>query len=166
MTYPKPRFSKLKKFVSRSDFGERQRTQISLNFQTSCCDLKIKGLMICVWLFYFFNFERNYDVLKSKRSCILLKEKINFIKNETESKIENITHSFRAMCFSSYKNGESKVKLWWNRARKRKESTFFVTLILFEWNFFSIFVFCHFSVLKNFENIYTCTYQEILLHTL
>ena len=48
-----------------------------------------------MWLFYYFDFERNYDVLKSKSPCILLNSKINFNKNETESKIENPTHSFR-----------------------------------------------------------------------
>ena len=48
-----------------------------------------------MWLFYYFNFERNYDVLKSKSSCFLLNENINFHKNERESKIENPTQSFR-----------------------------------------------------------------------
>ena len=40
----KLRFSKFKKFASTSAFGELQLTQISLNFQTSCCNLKIGGL--------------------------------------------------------------------------------------------------------------------------
>ena len=53
----------------------------------------------CVWLFYYFNFERNYDVLKSKRSCIFWNKNINFNKNETKSKIENPTHSFRESNF-------------------------------------------------------------------
>ena len=48
----------------------------------------------CVWLFNYFNFERSYDVLKSKSLCILLNKSINFSKNETESKMENRTHSF------------------------------------------------------------------------
>ena len=42
----------------------------------------------CVWLSYYFNFESNYDVLKSKSPCILLNKNINFNKNETESKME------------------------------------------------------------------------------
>ena len=38
----------------------------------------------------------NYDVLKSKFPYILLNKNImNFNKNETESKMENPTHSFR-----------------------------------------------------------------------
>ena len=32
------------KFVSRSIFGELQLTQVSLNFKTSCCNLKIRGI--------------------------------------------------------------------------------------------------------------------------
>ena len=49
----------------------------------------------CVWLFCCFNLERNYYVLKSKSPYILLNKNINFNKNETESKMENPTHSFR-----------------------------------------------------------------------
>ena len=40
-----------------------------------------------MWLFYYFYFERNYDVLKSKSPCFSLnKNIIKFNKNETESK--------------------------------------------------------------------------------
>ena len=48
-----------------------------------------------MWLFYYFNFERNYDALKSKSTCILLNKNIIFNENETESNIENPTQSFR-----------------------------------------------------------------------
>ena len=48
-----------------------------------------------MWLYYYFNFERSYDVLKSKTKCILLDKNINFHKNETESEMENPTHNFR-----------------------------------------------------------------------
>ena len=50
---------------------------------------------ICVWLFYYFNFERGCDFLKSKSPWILLIKNINFNKKETEWKMENPTHSFR-----------------------------------------------------------------------
>ena len=40
-------------------------------------------------------FEKNYEILKSKGPCILLNRSINFDKKETESKLENPTHSFR-----------------------------------------------------------------------
>ena len=90
--FSKLRFCKSKKFVSTSVFGELQLTQISMNFKTSCCNIKIRGLgaKVCV-SFLFFNFERNCDVLKSKIPCFLLNKKINFNKNETESKMENPT---------------------------------------------------------------------------
>ena len=91
MTYSKLRFSELKKFVSRSVFGE-----ILLNSQTSCCILK-SWEQNCVWIFYYFNFERNYDVLKSKNLCFLLYKNINFNRNEMESKVENPTYTFRLM---------------------------------------------------------------------
>ena len=57
-----------------------------------------------MWLFYYFNFERNNDVLKSKSPCILLNKNINFNENETESKMENPTHNFKRdePCASSH----------------------------------------------------------------
>ena len=51
----------------------------------------------CVWIFYYFNFERNYDVLKSKNLCFLLNKNINFNRNEMEPKVENLTYTFRLM---------------------------------------------------------------------
>ena len=45
-------------------------------------------------LFYYFNFERNYEVLKSKNLRILLKKTINFTKSETESKMKNPANIF------------------------------------------------------------------------
>ena len=48
-----------------------------------------------MWLFYYFNFERNYDFLKSKSPCVLLNKNINLNKNETESKMQNPTYNFR-----------------------------------------------------------------------
>ena len=47
-----------------------------------------------MWLFYFFDFERNYDILKLRSPCSLLNKNTNFNKNEMESNIENPTHSF------------------------------------------------------------------------
>ena len=96
--YSKLPFSEFKKFVSKSVFRELQLTQISFNFQTFCCNLKIRVVGAkCVRLFCYFHFERNYDVLKSKSSCFLLNKNINFNKNETKSKMENPTHSFREL---------------------------------------------------------------------
>ena len=66
----------------------------------------------CVWLFYYFNFERNYGALKLKSPCILLNKNIYFNKNEMESKMENPTLSFREtnLVLSSYENRKFKVK--------------------------------------------------------
>ena len=38
---------------------------------------------------------RNYDALKLKSPCFLLNKNINFNKNETESKMDNPTLSFK-----------------------------------------------------------------------
>ena len=46
------------------------------------------------WLFYYFSFGKNYDILKSKSPRILLKKNVNFNKNKTESKTENPTRNF------------------------------------------------------------------------
>ena len=50
-----------------------------------------------MWLFCYFYFERNYDVLKSESPLVLLNKNIKFNKNETESKKENTPRSFREM---------------------------------------------------------------------
>ena len=42
-----------------------------------------------MWLFYYFYFERTYEVWKSKSLCFLLNKNIDFYKNETKS--ENAT---------------------------------------------------------------------------
>ena len=76
--FSKLRFSAFKTFVNRSVFGKLQLMQISLNFTNSSCNIKIRRLeQNYVWLFYYFNFEMNYDALKSKSSCILLKKNIS-----------------------------------------------------------------------------------------
>ena len=121
-----------------------------------------------MWLFYYFNFERNYDVLKSKSPCILLNKNINFNKNETESKMENLTHRFREMnlCFSSYKNRKLKVKLWWVGARERKKRGMFVPFILSKGNFVKVRVLSQCVLCWiYFQNIHTFAYKETLLHT-
>ena len=63
-----------------------------------------------MWPFCYFSFERNYDVLKSKSPYILLNKNINFNKNETESKMENLTHSFRETNLVLQPTQESQIK--------------------------------------------------------
>ena len=121
--------------------------QISLNFKTSCCNLKkIRGLeaKLCVdFLFLnFSNFERNYDVLKSKNLCILLNKNISFNKNETEFKMGNSTHSFKDMNLVLHLiklQIKSKTVMSWS-LRKKKGGIFFYRLFCPE-GFFLIFVF-------------------------
>ena len=83
------KFSNFEKFFTRSVFGKLQLMQTLLNFKI----LKLLKPWVAFLLFIFF--ERNYDVLKSKRQSILLKKNINSNKKETEWKIENFTNSFR-----------------------------------------------------------------------
>ena len=96
----------------------------------------------CVWLFYYFNFERNYDVLKSKSSWILLSKNINFNKNGTESKMENPAYSFRETNLVVQLIYESQIKsktvTSWS-SRKKKEGIF-CTVYFVRREFFNICV--------------------------
>ena len=85
-----------------------------------------------MWLFYYFNFERNYDVLKSKSPCSLLNKNINFNKNGTESKMENPTHSFRETKLVLQLIEESQIK----SKTVMSWSAFFVPFIFSEGIFF------------------------------
>ena len=89
-------FSKFKKSVRPwVGFSKLQLTQISLSLKTFHWNKKSKVWeQKYVWLFYYFDFERNYDVLKRKSPCILLNKNANIGKNEAESKLENLTHVF------------------------------------------------------------------------
>ena len=119
-----------------------------------------------MWLFYYFNFERNYDFLKSKGSCILLNKNVNFIKNGTESKMENSTRSFRETNLGLHliKNRKLKTKLWWVGDRKRKKRAFFLLFILCKGIFFNICVLSQCIVYWiQFQNIHTFAYEETLL---
>ena len=113
-TFSRLRFSGFKKLVTRSVFGELQLTQISLNFKTSYCNFKNRGLeQNYVWFFCYFNFERNYDVLKSKSPCILLNKNKALIttKRNQKWKIPHTILERRTLCFSPYKIRILKVKL-------------------------------------------------------
>ena len=122
-----------------------------------------------MWLFYYFNFERNCEVLKSKSPCILLIRNTNFNKKKRNQKwkIPHTVLERRTLCFSSNKNRKLKVKLWWVGARERKKKTFFVPLILSEGYFFNVFISSQCIVYWiNFQNIHTFKYKKILLYTL
>ena len=110
VTFEMRRFLGLKNLSAGQFSGTSNSTHISLNFKTSRC--KTSGSKT-VWLFYYFNFERNYDVLKSKSPCTLLNKNINLIKTKRNQnwKIPHTVLETRTLCFSSYKNCKLKVKL-------------------------------------------------------
>ena len=158
VTYSKLRFSKFYEFL---DF--------LLQLKNLEKKLKKKAWKkICTWLFYYFYFGRTYGVLKSKSpSHVFCWRKIwTLIKTRWNRKwkIPHTVFERWNRSFSSYKNCESKVKLYWVGACARKKSAFFVMFILFKGNVFKICVLSHCMVYwMNFENIYTFAYQKTLL---
>ena len=122
-----------------------------------------------MWLFCYFIFEKNYDALKSKSSCILLKNILTLIKAKQNWKLK-IPHTLlerRTFYFSSYKNRKLKVEIWWVEAPKRKKRTFFVPFILPKAIFFNICVLsCCIVYWIHFQNMPTFTHRKTLVHTL
>ena len=127
-------------------------------------------------LFYYFNFERIYDVLKSKSPYILLNKNIKKTKNAIINGKSHTVLERQIFCFSSNKNSKLKVKMWWVGSHThKKKTTFFVPFILL-FSFFIILIFVIFfniCVLSqcilywiHFQNIHTFTYQKTLLYTL
>ena len=80
--------------------------------------------------------------MKSKSPCILLKKNINFIKNETELKMENPTHSLRDANLVLQLIQESQIKsrtvMSWSSQKKIED--FFVSLVWSEGTFLKICV--------------------------
>ena len=95
------------------------------------------GAKVCL-VVYYFNFEKNCDILMSKSHVFhwtkiqtLIKTKIN-----QKWKICHMLLEWETLHFRSDKNCKLKVRLW----DGRKKSAFFVTFIFFEKNVL-IFVF-------------------------
>ena len=142
----KLRFGTIKRLVTKSVFGELQLKQVSLNFTTFCCNSKIRGLgaKLCGFsIIYYFHFGRTYDVLESKSSCILLNKNINFNKNETKSKMENPTHSFKEtnLVLQLIKESQIKSKTVISWSSQKKKEGIFCTSYFVQKNFFKTFVF-------------------------
>ena len=117
-----------------------------------------------MWFFYYFNFERNYDVLKSKSPCIYWTKIYTLIKAKQNQKLK-ISHTVlerRTFCFISYKNHKIKVKLWWVGACESKKKEFSIPFILSEGNFFNICVFfrCIVYWIHFQNNIHACFYKS------
>ena len=108
----------------------------------------------------------------SQSQCILLNKNINFNKNETESKTENLTYSFRETNFVLQLIQESQIKsksmmIW---ASRKKKARIFCTVYFFR-RFFTVYVFnivLHQRIVYwiHFQNIHTFTYEKTLFHTL
>ena len=84
-----------------------------------------------MWLFYYFSFERNNDMLISKSAWILLNKNINFNKNETESKMENPTRTFRItnLILQLIQESQIKSKTVMSWSLQNKKEGIFVPLI-------------------------------------
>ena len=128
LTFTKLWFSTFKKFVTRS---VPKLMKISLHFKTSCCNLKLIGLVakLCV-IFQFFNFERCYVLKSENPSFVEQKYKLK----KTKWKFQHTVLERQTLCFSSCKNHKFK-KLWWVRACKRKKRAFFVPFLFSEGHF-------------------------------
>ena len=91
MTYERLRFSKFKKDSLQVSFSGASTHADITEFSNFLLQLKTQRF----WsktvggFFYYFDFERNYDVLKSNSPCFLLNRNININENETESKMKN-----------------------------------------------------------------------------
>ena len=112
---------------------------------------------------FYFNFERNYNVLKSKGPWILLNKNINFNKSKRESKMKNPTYSFRETVLVTKLIWELQIKrkavMSWS-SRKKKEDVF-CTVYLVRRNFFNIYVLSQCIVYWiHFHNIHTFTYKK------
>ena len=165
VTYWKFWLSKFKKFVSRSVFGEFQLILISLNFKTSCCNLKTRGLGAkpCVALLIIFYFKKNYDFLKSK-SPFSIPFWVFLKKTKRNLKWKFPKHSFRA-CASARIRIKSKPMRSWSSWKTKKG--IFCNVYFVRRNFFNIYVLSQCIVYWiNFQNTYTFTYQKTVFYTL
>ena len=101
-----------------------------------CQKFTRKLLMRCFQNFDFLalnNLLRNYDVLKSKSPCILLKKIQTLIKTKRNRKwkIPYIVLERWILCFGLYKNYKLKVKLCQLELVKLKKRAFFLPFIPF-----------------------------------
>ena len=114
-----------------------------------------------MWFIYCFNFERSYDVLKSKSPCILLKKNINFNQFKTESKMGNPTHSFREKNLVPQPIEESQIKskTVMSYSLRKKKRHFLYRLFCLKATFLKIYVLSQCIVYWiHFQNIHTFTF--------
>ena len=105
-----------------------------------------------MWLFYHFNFETINDVLNLKSSWILSYKKINSNKNEKESKMENLTHSFREANFVLHVIYKSQSK------KNYEKEGIFCTVYFFRRKLFEHL--CFSSIYNVLNTLSECTYEK------
>ena len=116
-------------------------------------------------LSYYFNFQKNCDGFKSNSPCILLNKNINFNKNEKESKIENLTHSFREtnLVLQLIWASQIKSKIMISCSLRKKNKCIICTIYFVRKKFFNICVLSQCILYWiHFQNIHTFKYQIIL----
>ena len=115
------------------------------------------------------NFGRSYDVLKSKSPCILLNKNINFNKNETESKMENRTHSFRKTNLVLLLIQESQIKsntvMSWSLREKKEDVFRTVYLVRMHFFFNSCFISAYSVLIRLSEYTYVYLSKNITSYT-
>ena len=96
--------------------------------------------------------------LKSKSPFFPLNKNIQTLINAIPNRKWKFAHMFlerQTLCFSSFKNCQLKVKLWWDGACEIKKGAFFVTFISSKGNCFNSRVLSECIVYGiNFQNIY------------
>ena len=120
-----------------------------------------------MWSFYFFDFERNYVVLKSKSPCFLLNKKGNLIKNETRSKMQNSKYSFMEMNFVLQFILKSQFKsktVMSRKSQKKKEHTFSNVYFALRKFLQRLYLISIYRALKNFLEYIYLYIQNTLLH--
>ena len=124
-------FSSIKGINRLIRTGELQITQISLNFKTSCCNLKFRGLVAkMLYLFFYFNFKKNHGISKSKSPCILPNKNINFNRNEIELNVKNSANSFieKNLVLQLIHESQIKIKTVMRWSLRKKKKVLFCTV--------------------------------------
>ena len=100
MTRSEVQFDKFKKFVSRPIFLGAPNQADIIEFSNFLLQLRNQRAgNKTLWLFYYFYFERNYDVLKSKNIYFLWNKNVNFNKTKAESYQKKLLHTLLLLVF-------------------------------------------------------------------
>ena len=106
---------------------------------------------------------RGLSIILTLKGFVTLSKVINFDKNETESKMENLTHSFTEtkLVLQLIEKSQIKSKTVVSWSLRKKKARIFCTVYFVRRKFFLTFVFY-----LNVSNLQTFTYQKTLVHKL